>query len=53
MANLLKTLVVIKGIGKKGPYEFLTVKNNDKFNSLVVDEAKTQGVEVIDLTPKK
>ncbi len=51
--DLKSSLCVIKGIGKRGEYQFLTVRRRDAFNNLIVDIALQEGVELIDLTPKK
>ncbi len=52
--NFVNSLIVIKGISKKGnEYRMLCVDNGSKFNQGLVDLALKSGVREIDTTKKK
>lgn len=48
------SLCVVKGISTNTgkPYERFDVKRQDKFNKILIELAKAEGVEVFDITPK-
>lgn len=48
------SVCVVKGISSKSgkPYEVLSIKKQDRWNNILINLAKADGVEVFDTTPK-